>query len=74
MTNKEVFSEIGRRIKRYRQQRGITQVELADKLNISLSYLSKIEAENCEKSFSLDVLIDIAATLDVPIQDFLIDL
>lgn len=48
----------------------MTQSELADKVGISLSYLSKIEAVNCNKSFSLHVLFDIADALGVDIKDF----
>jgi transcriptional regulator with XRE-family HTH domain len=48
----------------------MTQRELADKVGISLSYLSKIEASNCNKSFSLHVLFDIADALNVDIKEF----
>ena len=50
----------------------MTQKELANRVGISLSYLSKIEASNSNKSFSLHVLFDIADALDVDIKEFLI--
>ncbi len=48
------YKKIGRNIKKYRTQSNLTQEELCEKVGISISYLSKIEAPNCNKSFSLD--------------------
>ena len=62
----ERYKAIGLRIKYYRKQQGLTQEALAEKASISISYLTKIEAENCEKTFSLEVLFDIANALDIP--------
>lgn len=67
----ERFKKISQNIKGTRIQRNMTQKELADKVGISLSYLSKIEAENCNKSFSLHVLFDIADVLGVDIKELL---
>lgn len=66
----EIYNQIGQKIKKYRKEKKLTQVELAEKLDISISYLSKIEAKNCRKSFSLDLLVNIAETLDIDIKDF----
>ena len=62
---------IGKAISEYRQKKEITQKELADKIGVSLSYISKIEAPNSKKSFSLEILLDIADELDVSIHDLL---
>lgn len=67
----ERFKKISHNIKNIRIQKNMTQKELADKVGISLSYLSKIEAENCNKSFSLHVLFDIADVLGVDIKELL---
>ena len=66
----EIYNQIGQKIKKYRKEKKLTQVELAEKLDISISYLSKIEAKNCRKSFSLDLLVNIAKTLEIDIKDF----
>lgn len=70
MQNKhaEKYRKIGEQIKYYRKQKNLTQQELANKINISKSYLSKIEAQNCIKSFSVEVLMDIADALEVPVS------
>lgn len=67
----EKYRLIGKAISEYRQSRGITQKELADKIGVSLSYISKIEAPNSKKSFSLEILLDIADELNVSIHDLL---
>lgn len=66
----EIYNQIGQKIKKFRKEKKLTQVELAEKLDISISYLSKIEAKNCRKSFSLDLLVNISETLEIDIKDF----
>jgi transcriptional regulator with XRE-family HTH domain len=60
------YKEIGQKIQYYRKQKGLSQEELALKISISKSYLTKIEAPNCDKPFSLEVLFDIAEALEIP--------
>jgi transcriptional regulator with XRE-family HTH domain len=61
---------IGLAIGEVRKSKGLSQEELAVKIGVSKSYLSKIEAPNCKKSFSLEVLFDIANALNTPIEHF----
>ncbi|WP_286149339.1 helix-turn-helix domain-containing protein [Thomasclavelia cocleata] len=49
-------------------QSNLTQEELCEKVGISISYLSKIEAPNCNKSFSLDLLYRICDVLMIDIK------
>lgn len=64
------YKEIGRKIVFYRNLRGLSQQDLADKIGVSRSYISKIEAPNSTVSFSLDVLFAIAIGLDVDVAAF----
>lgn len=66
----ELYKVIGSNIKYYREQAGLTQIQLSEQLQISISYLSKIEASGCTKSLSISVLNHIANTLDVDITEF----
>lgn len=66
----ELYKVIGSNIKYYREQTGLTQIQLSEQLQISISYLSKIEASGCTKSLSISVLNHIANTLDVNITEF----
>lgn len=68
----ELYQVIGANVKHFREQAGLTQVQLSEKLQISISYLSKIEASGCTKSLSISALNHIANTLDVDIKEFFI--
>lgn len=65
-----LYRVIGANIKHYREQAKLTQVQLAEKSKISISYLSKIEAAGCDKSLSISVLNQIANVLDIEINNF----
>lgn len=66
----KLYSVIGKNIKRYRIAAQLTQMQFADKLGISLSYLTKIESAKCDKSVSLSLLNHIANTLNIDIVKF----
>lgn len=70
MSHEEKYRIIAHNLKKLRLQNNMTQKQLADKVGISLSYLSKIEAYNCHKSISLDVLFDISEALEINIIKF----
>ena len=66
----DLYQVIGANIKHYREQAKLTQIQLADRTQISISYLSKIEATGCNKSLSISVLNQIANVLDIEISEF----
>lgn len=66
----DLYRTIGANIKHYREQARLTQVQLADQTQISISYLSKIEAAGCNKSLSISVLNQIANVLEIEISEF----
>ena len=70
----ESYKRIGQVIREYRKEKGWTQEELAEKTSISISYLTKIEAPNCDKAFSLEVLFDISDALGINVCDLLKEL
>ena len=67
----ERYKNIGIKISKYRNNRGLTQEELANSVGISYSYLTQIEAPNVVKKMSLEVLFDIADVLKVDIKDLI---
>lgn len=67
------YKLIGQAIKKYRKNKGLTQEQLADRVSISMSYLTKIEAPNCDQAFSLEVVFDIAEVLEIPAHTLLED-
>lgn len=69
-SDNDLYHIIGANIKHYREKANLTQVQLAEKAQISISYVSKIEASGCNKSLSISVLNQIANVLDVEITEF----
>ncbi len=61
----ERIKRIGLRIAFYRKQRGLTQKALAEKANLSTSYLSKIESSGTDMTFSLLSLFHLADALEL---------
>lgn len=59
------FKQLGLNITYYRKLRGLIQEELAEKVGISRTHLSNIEAPNAPTSISLETLFTIAEVLDV---------
>lgn len=67
----ENYIKIGLNIAYYRKLRGMTQMQLAEAVNISRTHISNIEAPNVQTSVSLDTLFDIAEVLNVDITSLL---
>ncbi len=65
------YKSIGIKISEYRLKRNLTQEQLANKVGISYSYLTQIEAPNVVKKMSLEVLFDIADALKIDVKDLL---
>lgn len=68
---KEYYKMIGLKVSYYRKIKGLTQEQLAEKMNVSTSFLGQIEAPNINKSISLSTLFRIAQALDTPPHKFL---
>ena len=65
------YGIIGRRIKQERKRSKLTQGELAERVNISLSFQSRMERGATK--ISLDMLSKLSAALDVPLSRFITD-
>ena len=65
------YYEIGQRIRKYRKEKGLSQEQLAEKVNISVTHMSHIETGNTK--LSLPVLVDIAGVLQVGADHLLTD-
>ena len=65
------YYKLGQRIRKYRKAHGLSQEELAEKVAISTTHMSHIEAGNTK--LSLPVLVEITAVLEVRTDDLLYD-
>ena len=69
--HKNRYKQIGLKISYYRKLRGLTQEQLAEKINKNLAFLGSVEAPNINRTVSLGTLFDIADALDVEPFKFL---
>lgn len=69
MTMKEKYYDkyrrIGLKISYYRRLRGMTQEQLAEKVDKNLAFIGAVEAPNINRTASLDTLFDIAEALEI---------
>ena len=63
------YSAIGEKVRKVRNEKGMTQEELAEKCNLSSVYIGYVE--NAKRQIGLTALINIATALDVGL-DYLI--
>lgn len=62
-TQFEKYRQLGLNIAYYRKQRGLSQLQLAELVDISRTHMSRIEIADC--AVSLDVVFDICDALCV---------
>lgn len=60
-----IYKRIGAKVAYFRISNGLTQEEMAGRVHLSRSTLSKIEHGNYNRSISLDILMDIADGLGI---------
>ena len=65
------YVRIGQRIRKYRKAKGLSQEALAEIVGISVTHMSHVETGNTK--LSLQVLVDIAAALEVGCDNLLFD-
>ena len=57
------YKQLGLNIAYYRKSKGLSQIELAEKINISRTHMSRIETADC--AVSLDVIFNICNALEI---------
>ena len=65
--NEDFYILLGNNIKLRRKALNLTQQQLADKVNLSLNFVGKIEVAFSKPS--LDTLIDIATALEISVSE-----
>ncbi|HEX7838728.1 MAG TPA: helix-turn-helix transcriptional regulator [Kofleriaceae bacterium] len=71
MKTRDVSQRLGVRIRTLREERELTQKQLADRVGISAAHISFIERG--AKTASLEVLIGIAEVLDMSLSELFLD-
>ena len=70
--HEQKYRQIGLKISYYRKLRGLTQEQLAEKIDKAPAFIGHVELSNVSKAVSLDTLFDIADVLEVPAHKFLL--
>jgi len=65
LANRDQLIELGLNIAFYRRRQSLTQEQLAERVNVSRSFIGEIEAPNLAKAMSLEVLFNIARALEI---------
>ena len=63
MRQYEKYHQLGLNIAFYRKRNGLSQIQLAELVNISRTHMSRIETADC--AVSLDVVFDICDALHI---------
>lgn len=63
------YIALGRRVRQHRKEQRMTQVELAHKMGLSVSFLGHIERGT--RKASLETLVSIANTLNISVDELL---
>ena len=63
---KRIVTELGRRLKQFRRERGYTQAEFSELTGLTQGYISQIEAGNAEPS--IETLWIVTGVLDVTLS------
>lgn len=68
--NPNIKSVICQNIKKYRNEKKVRLMDMAEKLDVSVNHLKRIESENDRNNISLITLYKISIILDVSIEKF----
>lgn len=62
------YDIVRKNIRKYRKLANLTQQQLADKIDVSMHYISQIESANPNKYFTLVIIGRIADVLNIDIK------
>lgn len=68
ISNDEKYNRIGLNIAYQRKLKKLTQVQLAELVDISRTHISNIEAPNMVTPISLELAFNIADALEIPVE------
>ncbi|MBR0541802.1 MAG: helix-turn-helix transcriptional regulator [Clostridia bacterium] len=68
INREEKIKRIGLNIAYQRKLKRLTQTQLAEKIGISRTHMSNIEAPNMVTPISLDVIFNISDVLEIPVE------
>ena len=64
----DIYIIIAKNIKKYREEKNLTQKDLALKSGYSYAYIRRVEAPKCIKNFSIQTIYNLSKALDIDIK------
>ncbi|MGN0297855.1 MAG: helix-turn-helix domain-containing protein [Lachnospiraceae bacterium] len=65
----DYYRQLGFNIAKYRKLRKMTQMQLAEAVDLSRTHISNIEAAHMTTRVSIEALFDIANVLEIPVKE-----
>ena len=59
-----IYEQVAKNIKKYRQEAGLTQAELAEAIGVSHEFVRRIESKKGKKTFSFQTIWNISKVLN----------
>lgn len=63
-----IYEQVAKNIKKYRQEAGSTQAELAEAIGVSHEFVRRIESKKGKKTFSFQTIWNISKVLNVSLD------
>ena len=63
-----MYEQVAKNIKKYRQEAGLTQAELAEAIGVSHEFVRRIESKKGKKTFSFQTIWNISKVLNVSLD------
>jgi len=63
-----IYEQVAKNIKKYRQEAGLTQAELAEAIGVSHEFVRRIESKKGKKTFSFQTIWNISKVLNVSLD------
>lgn len=63
-----IYEQVAKNIKKYRQLAGMTQAQLAEAIGVSHEFIRRIESRKGKKTFSFQTLWNISKVLNVSLD------
>ena len=64
-----IYEQVAKNIKKYRQLSGMTQAQLAEAIGVSHEFIRRIESKKGKKTFSFQTLWNISKVLHVSLDE-----
>ena len=69
--DKDIYNTIRKNIRKYRKEKGITSMQLAEMIDLSHDFIRQIQSDKTAYNFSVDAFYKISVALNVSLDDLI---